>query len=115
MSVVKISPDKLELNTGKNLTAAQAIDASDGLYIDFAGKDHNILLLISGSASDTVTIKAGDGIQGVADETVTVDGSHTVAVSVESGRFKICSGEYKGYIHLTGKATTSVQAVELPV
>ena len=68
MAIVTITPDKLELNTGKALTAGKALDASDGAYIDFTGKDHNILILLTGSAADTVTIKAGDGIQGVADE-----------------------------------------------
>ena len=115
MAIVTITPDKLELNTGKALTAGKAIDASDGLYVDFTGKDHNILLLLTGSAADTVTIKAGDGIQGVADEEVSVTSSGTTAVNLESGRFKLTSGEHKGYVHLTGAATTTVQAVELPV
>lgn len=115
MAIVTITPDKLELNTGKALTAGKALDAGDGAYIDFTGKDHNILILLTGSAADTVTIKAGDGIQGVADEEVSVTNGGTTAVSIESGRFKITSGAHKGFVHLTGAATTSVQAVELPV
>ena len=37
------------------------------------------------------------------------------ALTLESGKFKLVSGEYKGYVHLTGAATTKVQAFELPV
>lgn len=116
MAIVKIVPDKLaELNKGKTMSAAKSIDASDGIYIDYTGKDHNILLILKGSAADTVTIEKGDGLQGVCDETVAVDGTNSVAITLESGRFKLMSGQHKGFVHLKGKATTTVQAVELPV
>lgn len=115
MAIVKITPDKMDLNTGKAVSAATALDGTDGIYIDYTGKDNNILLLLSGSSSDTVTIKAGDGLQGVADETVQIQSSGITAINLESGRFKICSGEYAGYVHLTGASTTKVQAIELPV
>lgn len=115
MAEVKVTPDKLVLNGGKTLSAGKALDAADGAYIDYTGKDSNIILLLTGSAEDTVTIEMGDGIQGVADETVSVPGSGTVAVVLESGRFKKVSGQHKGYVHLKGAATTKVQAFESPV
>ena len=115
MSVVKIEPEKLDLNTGLQLKDGTAIDASDGLYVLYTGKDSNIVLLLSGSAEDTVTIEMGNGLQGVADEEAQVVSGKTTAITLESGRFKLVSGEYKDYVHLKGAATTKVQAFELPV
>ena len=116
MAIVKLTPDKLNaMNEGATMSAAKAMDAADGIYIEYTGKDHNILVILKGSAADTVTIEGGDGLQGVCDETVALNGTNSVAIALESGRFKILSGEHKGFVHLKGKATTTVQAVELPL
>lgn len=115
MAEVKITPDKLELNGGVKLSDGVAIDAADGAYIEYSGKDDNIVVLLTGTAADTVTIEKGDGLQGVADETVALTANKPSAVVLESGRFKLVSGKYKGCVHIKGAATTKVQAFELPV
>ena len=115
MSVVKITPEKMDLNTGLTLKDGTAMDASDGIYVEYTGKDDNIVLLLTGSAEDTVTVKMGNGLQGVADQTVSLEANKPTALTLESGKFKLVSGDYKGYVHLTGAATTKVQAFELPV
>ena len=114
MAIVKITPQKMTHNTALTLADATAMDATDGIYVEYTGKDHNIVLLLEGSAADTVTVHMGNGLQGVADVAVSLEASKAAALVLESGKFKLVSGDYKGYVHLSGAATTKVQAFELP-
>lgn len=115
MAIVKLTPDKMEQDVALVLKTATALDGTDGIYIEYTGKDDNIVLLLQGTASDTVTVEMGNGLQGVADLTVALTANKPCVLTLESGKYKLVSGEHKGYVHLKGAATTTVQAFELPV
>lgn len=113
MAAATITPQKL---TAYNdfLTAAAssgmftAVDASAGGLIDFGHKDFKAILLIqNGHATDakSVTIKAGNGIQGNKDITLEIAAGKYTAVCIESGRFKNVSGTNVGKVLVTGTST----------
>ena len=99
-----------------NTALFTALDASDGAAYDASGRDDKTLLLVQNSATSegTLTVKAGNGIQGVNDLSVVVPASSTVGLVLESGRFKKISGDDKGKIILAGAATLKVAVVKLP-
>lgn len=85
-------------------TCVDISDVSDGKFA---------LLLKNAAATDTAivfTIKAGDGIQGVNDLTVSVAKGAMAAVSIETGRFKIVKGENKGKVRILANTSTSGSA-----
>lgn len=110
MAEVNVTLQKMELNQGLELAAAVALDATDGAYIAFKGQDTKTVVLLTGTGE--AVVKAGDGIQGMNDLTVTV-GANGTALELESGAFKLVSGAHKGTVHITGPATVKVQAFEL--
>lgn len=62
-------------------------------------RDEKILLLLhntNSSSASSVTVKAGNGIQGVNDLKVTLEAGKFTVVALDSGRFKNVSGEHKG-------------------
>lgn len=71
-----------------------ATSATYGAYFEMDGKDEQYLILIENTDSDgvadaTVTIKAGNGLQGGTDLAfTTLDNGEFTCVQVESGRFK---------------------------
>lgn len=86
-----------------------------GTTIDFGGEDEKTLIVFNNTASSagTVTISAGNGIQGVQDVAVTVPTGFSAMV-LESGFFKHVTGTYKGGVVIKPSATTiTVAAVEL--
>lgn len=87
--------------------------STDGAEFEL-GKDHKtmILLVNDGSSAASATIKAGNGIQGVADLTVSLAAGKYTVVSPEAGRFKLVSGTDKGKVLITG--TAKVAVFELP-
>lgn len=103
---------KMIRNAAVELPAATAITTS-GVKVDFSGKDEMILLLIASTASSavTVTISKGNGIQAVADETVSIPAGKTCGIVLESAKFKNLSD---GTVSIKASATgTTVQVVEL--
>lgn len=110
MAIVNLTLTKLELNTGFDLPAAVALDAADGAYLPFSGQDTKTVLLLSGSG--TAVVKAGDGPQAGPDLEVEV-GAEGTALELESGAFKLTTGEHKGTVHITGPATVKAQAILL--
>ncbi len=74
------------------------IGTTEEVFFNMSDRDDKYLILVrksSGSDGD-VTIKAGDGIQGVCDLVIPVDTvAANCAVTIESGRFKNVSGENK--------------------
>lgn len=90
-----------------------AVDGSDKQATVEMGADQKMVIFVNnanGSAAKTVTFKAGDGIQGVNDMTVSITNGETKCFVVESGRF--CT---KGKITLVGETTDiKVSAIELP-
>ena len=92
-----------------------AIDAADGAEIDYSGRDDKMLIMLMNTTDSTVTVtvKAGNGIQGVCDLTVEVAGMTTLAL--ESGRFKNVSGPDKGKVILAASAAgVGVMAFKMP-
>ena len=76
-----------------------ALTAATETPIAFDQRDDQTVLVLNntGSAAVTVTIKAGNGLQGVNDEVLTVPAGINL-IKLESGRFKNVSGEHKGTI-----------------
>ena len=94
-----------------------AVDAADGAEVRLDGHDERTLIMVQNTSTSegTVTIKAGNGIQGVADEAHVIPASSTVFVVPESGRFKNVSGDDKGKLIIVGSAATiKVAVVKLP-
>jgi hypothetical protein len=87
--------------------------ATTGKTIDFEGVDENCVILITGSANDTVTFVKGDHIQGVADLEVSITANKTYAIAVPSMEFKNVSGTNKGLVVVKGASTTTVAVVEI--
>ena len=90
---------------------------ADGALIPFNDADHKTVVIIknSNAASQTVTFKAGNGIQGAQDMNLTIPTGKTILVSLESGKFKNVSGEDAGYVLMTASsADIGVQVAVLP-
>lgn len=120
MAVTAITPEVLERNKFDvdvlGMTAATA--AADGFVIDAKAADHRLLLVFSNTSADTaydITIKKGNGLQGVADITQEIAASKMAAIVVESGAFKNISGTNKGKIvAIPENAAVKMAAVVLP-
>ena len=107
MAVKKVTPvvlegfNKFELDA---LTFVAATTAADGFTIDVSGHaDHKILMLFqntnSGTTARTVTVKRGNGLQGVKDlASGDIEAGEVGAVVVESGHFLNVSGDDKGLL-----------------
>ena len=90
---------------------------ADGGEIKWDERDDKILLLVqntNASAAVTVTVKAGNGIQGVADESISLPANQYTLIRLESGRFKNVSGDDKGKVILTGSTDVKVAAFMHP-
>jgi len=118
MAVVNIVPVQLAINDGTLAPVLTAMtSAADGALIPFAGGDNKMVVLVSNAniAAKTVTFKMGNGLQGVADVTVSIGASATLYFPVESGKFKNVSGTNKGKMLLVGETTDiAVGAILLP-
>lgn len=91
-----------------------AIDATDGAEIVWSERDDKYLVLIqnaNASGAKNVTIKAGNGIQGVNDITASIAASSYTFVTLESGCFKNVTGSDKGKVVITGDSADIKLAV----
>lgn len=94
-----------------------AVDAAAGAEFEMSGRDDKVVVLIqnAATAAKNVTIKAGNGIQGVNDYVESVPASSTTAIVLESGRFKNVSGEDKGKVIIMGaSADIKLAVIQLP-
>lgn len=118
MAVTNITPTKMGIPD--NLTELEfvtATAAADGFLVDFTEQDEKTLLVFANGAASaaTVTIKAGNGIQGVADLVLSVPANETHAVVINSGEHKFVSGVNKGNVLVIPSATTlTMGAIVLP-
>lgn len=90
----------------------EALTASTDKAIEWKEGDDKMILVIVATAATTLTVKAGNGIQGVADKVLTVPVG-TSLVKLESGRFKNVSGTNKGKIVVQSAGTPKVGVVAL--
>ncbi len=90
-----------------------AVDATDGAEVEWAERDDKYLLLFynSGTSATNATIKAGNGIQGVNDTTISIPASKYTFISIDSGRFKNVSGSDKGKVIIAGGSSDIEVAV----
>ena len=83
------------------------LTAATATPIEFNERDDKTVLVINASAATTLTIKAGNHIQGVSDLTVDVPVGVSL-MKLESGRFINVSGDNKGKIVVSSAGTPSV-------
>jgi len=123
MAAVEITPIKLtSFNTitkETNATDFAAIDGTDGAYFVMAkGGDKYVIGIknaVSSEASKTITIKAGNGLQGTNDISLALAKDAIAWVVLDSGKFKNVYGVNKGKVILTGTDTNlQVKVIELP-
>lgn len=100
-------------NTIHNVTFKTLKSNTDELF-DFNERDDKSVIIVNNTTSGdvTVTVKAGNGIQGVSDLVLTAKSGISV-FKIESGRFKNVSGDNKGKIVLTSSGTPGVAIVAL--
>lgn len=122
MAATAITNTVLKRNEAKAMPTAATVAKTDGALVTFDKDDQKILLLLKNNvtnATHTAVIKAGNGLQGVTDLEVTLDGGAEACVVVESGRFMDVSGDNKGKVNIVSKDTTTgtqieVRAIVLP-
>ena len=106
----------LKLNEAKDVIA---ISKSAAFTLELSGGDYKTLILMSGTATKTVTFSKGNGIQGTGDDLVVTLGSNPMAIVLDSGFFKAVksdatAGLEKDAVTITPNASTSFTIVELP-
>lgn len=85
------------------------VDATDGATFTMDEASEKTLIMLQASTADAaVTIKAGNGLQGVNDLTFTVASGKTKFISIESGRFKNVKGTSKGKVIITYTGASAV-------
>jgi len=96
-------------------TLATAMTA-DGAEFVMDDRDDKYLILLHNKATSAqaVTIKHGNGIQGVCDLTGSVGASAYQFVSLDSGRFKNVFGDDKGKVIFAGNTNIEVAVFKLP-
>lgn len=123
MSAVKINPIKLtSFNTitkEADTTVFTAIDGTHGAYFVMAkGGDKYVIGIKNASLSagaKIITIKAGNGLQGTNDISLSLAQNEIAWVVLDSGKFKNVYGENKGTVILTGTSNDlKVKVIELP-
>jgi hypothetical protein len=115
MAKTVIEAKALTLNTWGDVTFVNG--ATTGVNVPAANADCKRLILVNNTATSkaAVTVKAGNGIQGVKDlEAYEIPASTLSVIRLDDGRFKNVSGEDNGYIVISGPATAQVAVVELP-
>jgi len=122
MSATAITKTSVTRNAATAVPSAATVAKTDGALVTFDKDDQKILLLLKNNitnATHTAVIKAGNGLQGVADLEFTLAGSAEVCTVIESGRYMDVSGDNKGKVNIVSKDTTTgtqieVRAIVLP-
>lgn len=95
--------------------ALETLTANTEKALDFDGSDERIVVLVQNTATSaaTITVKAGNGLQGVADLVLNVPASAISLVKLDSGRFKNVSGANKGKIVVVSATALKVATVAM--
>lgn len=117
MAKVTITSDKLKLNDWASLTFTAG--TTDGFKVPAVNGDFKRVVLVQNtdtSAAVTVTVKKGNGIQGVKDlDAFSVAAGKVAAIRLDDGRYKNVSGDDKDYILIVPSSTkASMSVIELP-
>lgn len=118
MARATLTPVKIagvnEIKPGITFTTLS--DAANGGAYAAGGKDFKTVILVKGgAAAGKLTVKAGNGIQGVNDIVLDVPATNYAAFTLDSGAFKNVSGADKGkVIMIPSAADLSVAVIELP-
>ena len=92
--------------------ALVALTANTSTPIEWPESDEKMILVINASADTSITVLAGNSIQGAADITLTVPKGVSL-IKLESGRFKNISGVNKGKVVIKSAGTPSVGVAAL--
>lgn len=90
----------------------KALVADTETKIEFTDRDDKMVLVINASASTSLTVKAGNGLQGVNDLVLAVPAGVSL-LKLESGRFKFVSGENKDHIVVKSAGTPKIGIASL--
>lgn len=80
--------------------------------VDFTERDDKIVIVVVATAETTLTVKAGNSIQGVVDLKLDIPVG-TSLLKLESGRFKNVSGTNKGKIVVVSPGTPKIGVAAL--
>ena len=121
MAATTITKAVITRNAATAFPSYGTVAANEGTLVTFDKDDQKILLMLKNNitnATHTAVIKAGNGLQGVADLEIPIAQSSVVGVVVESGKFKNVSGTNKGKVLVQDKSTAGtaieVAAIDLP-
>lgn len=123
MAIVELKPIKLTaFNTFVTETANTdfiAIDATAGAFFEMPKGGDKFVIGITNAAATavnkTLTIKAGNALQGVNDISVTLAQNAIAWITIDSGRFKNVYGDDRGKVIMTGTdANLKVKVIQLP-
>lgn len=112
MAVTKVEKQVLGINNFADIEFTALTSATDGFEAEWHVKDERTVLLIknTGSSAVTVTVKKGEGLQGVKDLSYSVAGSAVSGIVIDSGSFK----NFDSTVKVTASATgVSAALVEL--
>ena len=113
MAATEITASAMTRGVPFALAAGTAL-SSDGALISLAPDERTIIILSNTSASAaSVTIAAGNGVFGRGEQTVSVAGSSTALLMLESGAHTAVSGANAGKALITGSADVKVSAAVL--
>lgn len=116
MAITSVKLTKLKRNFANEIPEGVTVDATDGAKIDYDGNDGKILVIMenTGSSEATVTVKAGNSIQGVNDAVFSVGTELKYGFVFESGKFKVMNGVDKCCVLIEAPDSIKITAVELP-
>ena len=102
----------MELTMRNKLAAVEltALVADTATALEWPESDERMVLVLQNTATSpvTVTVKAGNGLQGMNDLTLSLGASSVNLVKLDSGRYKNVSGENKGKIVVVSSSTPKV-------
>lgn len=117
MAATEIIVTKIEKEKTIEIPTTAAVDATDGAAVKWDCADGKLLLIVENADSASAknaTIVNGGGLQGMGDLTLSIAQSSTMAIVLDSGKYKQVSGTYEGKLWIKGEdANIKVAAMEL--